>query len=454
MQSRGRRPLSLVPISLLLVGVVLPIASFGCPSSLQPDLDRSLAYTDHDPILIDGDQEFHDTATLEGWSGNGSETAPYIITGYRFIAAEHMFRVSNSGVHYVFAGNSLDGISGIWCGIAIIDSSNGTIASNLVRRAAVGIHVVHVENYVISGNEVWDNIMYGVVVEHASSNVVVSCNRVTGNPDGGIYIGNPYGAPSSMNLEIAGNNVSANGGDGIKVLEAFNCTISDNSISSQGVNGIAVGSGSVWIENNTVEACNNGVLVSAGNGTLVSNNLVGNRNGASIGTENNSVIGNYIAHNSETGLRFYHSQFTGRSGSHNTIRSNTVANNTEWGVEFSENCQGNDITGNNFLCNGEGSHAYDLGSGNHFHENFWDIWTTPNENEDAYVDIPYQINGTAANSDAYPLALPAHDLPTWYSLPTTTTSGTETESQMPVILIALAMGIAGLVLVVVLKKFR
>lgn len=455
MQLDGLRPLGLLLAVLMLFGAAMPNSNPMTASDVHPHSDAYLAYTDHDPIHINGDQEFHDMAVIEGWSGNGTASSPYIITGYRFIAAEHMFRVNQSGVHYVFTGNSLDGIAGIWCGIAVIDSANGTIANNIVRRAAVGIHVVHVENYIISGNEARDNIMYGVVVEHASNNVLVSYNTVTGNPDGGIYIGNPYDAHDSMNLEIASNTVYNNGGAGIEVLEAINCTIFNNTISNQGGNGIAVSSGSVRIDNNTVEACNNGVLVSGGNCTIVSSNLIWNRKGASIGTEYNSVMNNYVAHNSETGFRFYHSQFTGQSGSNNIIRNNTIANNTEWGMELSENCQANVITLNDFLCNGQGSHALDLGNSNDFHENFYDTWMTPNENGDAYVDLPYQVNGTAANSDALPLAMPSRTLPAWYSLPSPTSSGTGTGSAFPVVPVALAIGIGGLVVVVLfLKKMR
>ena len=39
----------------------------------------------HDPIAIDGDASFSDTAQLEGWPGDGSPENPYIIDGLTLI---------------------------------------------------------------------------------------------------------------------------------------------------------------------------------------------------------------------------------------------------------------------------------------------------------------------------------------------------------------------------------
>ena len=40
------------------------------------------AYTLHDPIKIEGDEDFAAQAASEGWPGDGSEENPYVIEGY------------------------------------------------------------------------------------------------------------------------------------------------------------------------------------------------------------------------------------------------------------------------------------------------------------------------------------------------------------------------------------
>ena len=130
-------------------------------------------YTLHDPIHIDGNADFLSQGSSEDWQGNGSLGNPIIISGYSISAAEHMLKVENSDLHFEFSNNQLDGLSWVWCGIAIIDSANGVIKDNYVRRAAAGIHVVTVENFTIQGNEVHDSEFGGIIVEDGSVNVTV-----------------------------------------------------------------------------------------------------------------------------------------------------------------------------------------------------------------------------------------------------------------------------------------
>jgi len=83
-------PLSFI-ISIFILCLYLPTVQIALsnnidlePTRLDPDEVNKpflIAYTPHDPIAIDGDGNFTDTALAEGWAGDGSSQNPYIIEG-------------------------------------------------------------------------------------------------------------------------------------------------------------------------------------------------------------------------------------------------------------------------------------------------------------------------------------------------------------------------------------
>lgn len=409
-------------------------------------IELAQTYTPHDPIQINGNAQFLSMDTLEGWPGNGSPDDPIIISGYSFAAAEHMLRVENCDLHFRFVDNQLDGLSWLWCGIAILNTSNGVIENNYVRRAAAGIHVVTVANMMIRGNEVLDSAYGGIIVENDSENVTVQGNTVYDNENYGIHIGNPYGSETSHNVRILDNIVYDNNPSGIRLLEAEGCIVENNTVFGNTINGIVIESGSHQIRNNTVSDCTVGIFGMEGNATITGNEITDVAFGMSIGTENNTISHNYLSHNSRTGIRFYYQPTKGIGGSNNIVTWNSIANNSEWGVDFASGTSNNIVQSNDFLMNGDSCQACDDGSSNTFEENFWDDWTGPDDDQDGYVDIPYAINGTAENSDASPLASNSNPLPEWYT-PKTTPAGSTPLTIDPLLL---AAGIGGLVIVVLL----
>jgi parallel beta-helix repeat protein len=355
-------------------------------------------------------------------------------------------------LHFRFENNILDGLSWVWCGIAILNVANGVVANNFVTRAAAGIHVVTVENMTIIGNEVQESHYGGIVVEDDSCNVDVKGNLVHNNEEFGIHVGNPFGSEDSQNIRIIDNIVYNNTPSGIRLLEADGCLVRNNTLYENYLNGIVVESGSHTIENNTITDCNSGVVISNGNCTITDNNVTGVDYGLSIGTENNTITGNSIAFNERDGIRFYHSSQTGNSGSFNTVTGNTIANNSRWGIVFTSESSSNLIHDNDFLMNGESGQACDDGSSNIINENFWDDWTEPDDDSNGFVDLPYLINGTATNSDDNPLASPTNPLPDWYLTPTTPDEPAPLEVDPMLIVIGTGGVVVVILLVVVLKK--
>ena len=77
--------------TILLLALLLATVVVGSHSMMlveeQVELTKlnSLAqtYTDHDPIVIDGNDDLLDQAIVETWSGDGTENDPVNISGYR-----------------------------------------------------------------------------------------------------------------------------------------------------------------------------------------------------------------------------------------------------------------------------------------------------------------------------------------------------------------------------------
>jgi parallel beta-helix repeat protein len=313
--------------------------------------------------------------------------------------------------------------------------------------------VVTVENFTIIGNDVTNSHYGGIVVEDDSFNVDVKGNLVHHNEEFGIHIGNPVEEREiSRNIRITDNIIYDNTPSGIRLLDADDCLVRNNTLHDNYLSGIVVELGSNTIEDNIVMDCSSGVVVSNGNCTISGNNVTGVDYGLSIGTENNTIIGNNLAYNEKDGLRFYHSIQTGNNGSNNIVTGNTVVNNSRWGIVFTAQSSNNFIHNNDFLMNGVSGQACDDGSSNTFSENFWDDWTSPDEDANGFVDFPYLINGTAANADTNPLAAPLNPLPDWYKTPTTPIEPAQLQIDPMLILIGAGGVIIVILLIVVVKK--
>ncbi|MHA2426283.1 MAG: hypothetical protein ACXAEF_15955, partial [Candidatus Thorarchaeota archaeon] len=85
---RPQKGMVFVMMLILGLGVVGINAIFqSSPSGVDfvnPIEQFELAYTHHDAIWIQSNQEMIDQADAESWSGNGTREFPYVITGYSF----------------------------------------------------------------------------------------------------------------------------------------------------------------------------------------------------------------------------------------------------------------------------------------------------------------------------------------------------------------------------------
>jgi len=100
-------------------------------------------------------------------------------------------------------------------------------------------------------------------------------------------------------------------------------------------------------------------------------------------------------------------------------RNNTIMENQRWGIFLDWSCYGVTVHNNNFIDNnipGGQTQAYDgnwveyvlwnsTEGGNH-----WSEWTSPDDDGDGFVDIPYSIYSWDGSQDNMPLVEPVEEL--------------------------------------------
>lgn len=256
-----------------------------------------------------------------------------------------------------------------------------------------------------------------------NNNNMISNNNVSNNPNMGIYV-----TVSSDN--IISNNSCFNNSRGIVITSSDGNTVENNTCNSNSNRGIEIYNN--WGGNNMVinnKCFNNtiGVRVSASYDTLVLKNIC-NAN-SNVGIElytssyNNTISNNTCNKNSVYGIYLHSSPHNNTISNNiinnnqkgifmtdsndNTIRNNIINSNSQFGINLTSSYS-NTIYHNNFINNS--IHAQDKsanfwnlsspGGGNYF-----DNWTTPDMDQDGFVDSPFNISG-GINKDYLPLAHP------------------------------------------------
>jgi parallel beta-helix repeat protein len=105
------------------------------------------------------------------------------------------------------------------------------------------------------------------------------------------------------------------------------------------------------------------------------------------------------------------------SSHRNNIKGNKISNNQQIAISLESQSSSNFITWNEFIGNNKDNISYSQAvdnrrfnvnipeANNSFSYNYWDDWTSPDNNSDGIVDIPYSIQGSnEGNSDRFPLA--------------------------------------------------
>ncbi|UCG03972.1 MAG: right-handed parallel beta-helix repeat-containing protein, partial [Candidatus Heimdallarchaeota archaeon] len=198
--------------------------------------------------------------------------------------------------------------------------------------------------------------------------------------------------------------LSFGSGCGIYVPYSAYNKIVNNTIRDVNTHGILIGEishGNDVINNTISNAGAHGVVVFhyTGATTITGNNItdVGGRGITIESVCNDAIItNNTITNAGQQGIFLW-------NGDRATVSRNIVYNSTGYGIELHTESNDDEVIWNSFIQNNEsGTQAYDNGTNNIFSYNYWDDWTSPDNDNDGFIDNPFVITGPANNADPLP----------------------------------------------------
>ena len=400
---------SVVACSILIVVLMSATAFFML--SAVPDSNNSQSqkvkissYTVHAPIYINGNAQFTTPNGVTG--GTGTASTPYIISGWEIDATtDNGIKIQGTTSYFIIRNCYIHGGGTNFEGILLAYCSHGTVINNICSDNYDSIYLYSSSDNVVSDNNCSSHNqadMFGIVLDSSNSNIIRGNN--CSNNDLGIYL---YASSSNA---ISNNTCNWNlNWDGIDLDSSSSNIVSNNNCSNNGNEGI--------------------YLVSSSSNT-VSDNICRSNIHDGIGIElsiNNIVRNNTCKSNTEDGIWL-------NASSNNTISRNQVRNNTLLGIEIWSGSGLNRIW-NNILIGNNGSggnydqshnQGSDNGTNNWWNStdrgNYWFDWKTPDNLPPwRIVDNPYNLSGSAATKDYYPLSSAPED-----SIPITTATASGT----------------------------
>jgi parallel beta-helix repeat protein len=294
-------------------------------------------HTHHDPIGIEGDEEFASQASDEGWPGDGTEGNPYIIEGYEINASwENGIDISDTTVHFIIRDIRII-YDERWGdnGIFLSHVQNGTVDGCLINAGHSGLHIMSCSNISIINNYI-DSKGFGDIRISTSTDFIITDNQMMGT---GLDINGNYlkeqdshyvhnntlrGKPIYYWIDRMDGLVPFGAGQ-VYLVNCTNVTVSEQEITKT-----YVGIGLHYSNNNTI--MNNNIsffegsgirLIRSDNNTIL-NNHISQEEYDSAGidlfiSDGNRISGNIIS-NGTTGIEMAYS-------AENIIENNTMKEN-------------------------------------------------------------------------------------------------------------------------------
>ncbi|MFC1987960.1 NosD domain-containing protein [Chloroflexota bacterium] len=302
-------------------------------------------------------------------------------------------------------------VKGYRSGVCLRDTNNAHITDNIFQdndgplaTDYSGVEFVSNVTYSnISGN-IFTGNEYGIILRNGSDNNVIDGNTLTYNEQTAIYLN------SSSGNQIINNSAEYNNNGVHLAYNANNNTIENNILSNNNAQGVRIEISSYnSVTNNTVENnVWNGVFLftTANNNTIANNDIIGNdMRGVFINTnsENNTIVGNTISGNSKEGIYLY------QNVTNTEIYYNTIENNGKGMYLLAAHYT--KVYNNNFINNvyywqaeSQSSAGVELSLPAPVGGNYWSNHTSPDNDNDGFVDNPYSIPMVA--TDHLPWASP------------------------------------------------
>ncbi|MGY5874824.1 MAG: right-handed parallel beta-helix repeat-containing protein [Candidatus Thorarchaeota archaeon] len=331
----------------------------------------------HDPIFIDGDTNFTDTALVEGWDGTGSPEEPFAIENLHIdvSGSQNCIYIANTRSHFTIR-NCLLGNTTLQ-GIRLSNVTNGIISHVTIQDCNHGI-VLRDEcaNNTVTHCVLQNNNGQGFYIRINSHSNNFTSNIISGCGANGIYlydnahdnwlfnntcILNDLNGISfdlnSYNNSIISSNCSSNSGRGIYINDSDDPRLTDNTCVSNGDGGIWILGGSdrpTLIRNNASSNTLFGILLSAlSNSSSVNCKAIDN-DGCGVILESltgkNHFINNTCTSNQLDGINIGTCEGL-------LVQNNLVTDNSQYGIDASVADFGN-LTDNTLARNQNGMYLY------------------------------------------------------------------------------------------------
>ena len=289
----------------LLVSAFIPITTpMTSNEQVQSSAPQStLSYVYHEVIYIVGDDDFNDTATIEGWPGDGSSGDPFLIQGYEISGDDELINIRNTRYHFEIKDCNLTYAN---YGISLQNVTNGVI-ENCILNASHGLGMYNVTGIDVLGCDISvqpQGPNNGIDMVEAIDCLISSCT-IQGLPtsSSGIY------GEVCEGITLFNNTIFEFDNHGINFWESNDLDILNNTVySNEGLPAVPCGIDVVLcpfveiIGNNITDNYANGISVQGSdNATVLQNHVVENfAHGIFVELSNHVVIEeNYIYGNGE-----------------------------------------------------------------------------------------------------------------------------------------------------------
>ena len=305
-------------------------------------------------ISIDNDTDFSLQAGNHGWTGNGTQSNPFIIKDLFFndsLSNQPLISIQNTKSFFKLENISLLGGS---YGILLTNVTNALIINcSIGYTGEEPIYLYETENIAIKNSHIFNSgqISFNILIDYSS------------------------------NILIENNTISNSNFDGIKFR----------------------GSGSSQIINNTVQnSKSNGIVFGGTQNMSIIDNIIKENGGYGVSVESNIInldfIHNLIYNNAESGASVY--------AQNSSIMKNTFYNNSFYGLAIAKDSLNSSIIENNFIANDEKNpgpyQISDVTNSSQYRSNYYSDYTGPDVDNDGIVDTPFQIIENGPFFDQYP----------------------------------------------------
>lgn len=242
---------------------------------------KDMGYESHEPINIQGDSQFASIAAQEGWSGNGTHDAPYVIEGYQ-IQGDSCISISEADSHFVIYSCDLSsGADG--SGVYLRQTPNARIESCTIHSVWCGVYLSYTSGVYIYKDTVHDAAL-GLYLDHCNGGMIDSCQ------------------------------ITNNGDIGVQLNQSSFCNVSGSTFEWNANAGIVAYDGSLFLTDNSIFHSQMGVqLVNCSQSGLWDNEISYNQVGTNVLWSGDVHFeANTFSHNSEYGLDFYDAPYNCR----------------------------------------------------------------------------------------------------------------------------------------------